>query len=434
MSPRIILICPVLAVLATAPAARAHILQEGGKLIPVIELKITVGDEQVVHDTHIPLKLYLPRVLGVTTIEDFEAIDEKRRAALAADYFHSNCPLRIDGVPVRPIVESSALQLPEAGTLPDDADVTPVDVGAIVLRLRYEAKGAPHRISMVWGLYDPDGPKFLSYGSETVVAELHAGGKARLEVFTRTEPEVIWHSPDAFAAPTDMTVKEAPAPDPITLPLLAILLISGGLLQLALRRSRPLSRRIAWVTGLAAVGVASTFTELGWNSIELPGHGRLIRPGDAAAVAIFESLHRNIYRAFDYTRESAIYDTLAESVDGPRLEAIYGDIYRSLIMREDGGAVCKIQSVDIIEAAVTAAHEELAEEPEGFRVRCRWRVHGLVRHWGHTHQRTREFTAIFGVAPRGGVWKIVHTGVLRQERIPPAQKSDSGPAAGSPGK
>ncbi|MBD3320640.1 MAG: hypothetical protein GF350_06055, partial [Chitinivibrionales bacterium] len=53
----------------------------------------------------------------------------------------------------------------------------------------------------------------------------------------------------------------------------------------------------------------------------------LIMPSPGEARALFASLHRNIYRAFDYSTESEIYDALSKSVDGDLLTGIYTEVY-----------------------------------------------------------------------------------------------------------
>ena len=55
-------------------------------------------------------------------------------------------------------------------------------------------------------------------------------------------------------------------------------------------------------------------------------------PADARAV--FEALHRNLYRAFEADTEDEIYDVLKQSVDASLLQEVYLDIYESLILRE----------------------------------------------------------------------------------------------------
>ena len=52
-----------------------------------------------------------------------------------------------------------------------------------------------------------------------------------------------------------------------------------------------------------------------------------------------------------------------------------------------------------------------------FEVLCRWRVHGKVGHWGHTHRRINEHEARYTVSQDGGEWKIAAVEVLEQKRV-----------------
>jgi hypothetical protein len=151
--------------------------------------------------------------------------------------------------------------------------------------------------------------------------------------------------------------------------------------------------------------------------MESPWRGGFQAPDEDRARAIFETLHKNIYRAFDYKTESDIYDTLAISVDGRLLEKIYNDLYLSLMQKALGNAASHIQAVRILDSRLV---KEPTEEDAGktqFRIWCCWRVHGSVRHWGHTHARTNEYEAVYTVGARDGAWKIVATKVLRQEQV-----------------
>ena len=138
-------------------------------------------------------------------------------------------------------------------------------------------------------------------------------------------------------------------------------------------------------------------------------------PSVEEAGFIFESLHRNIYRAFDYTTEDDIYETLARSVRGELLDEVYGEVYESLILRDQGGAVCKIQGTRILTSEV-----ELPEEDDAtsFHVTCSWQVRGKVGHWGHTHVRVNEYRARYTVSGDGERWKISAVETLDQRRLP----------------
>ena len=146
-------------------------------------------------------------------------------------------------------------------------------------------------------------------------------------------------------------------------------------------------------------------------------------PPTEEAKGIFLSLHRNVYRAFDYTSESEIYDTLARSIDGLLLQWIYNEIYQSLILREEGGAVCRISSVktEDLQLLNTLTTEK---ESAAFSVRCTWRVRGVVHHWGHMHARTNRYRADFTMAPRAGSWKIIDMDILHQTRVDDGPSTD----------
>ena len=75
-------------------------------------------------------------------------------------------------------------------------------------------------------------------------------------------------------------------------------------------------------------------------------------PAVAAAETIFTPLPRDIYRAFDYVEEGEIYDALARSVQGDLLDELYQQVYRSLIMHEEGGAVSRVQAVRSVATTV----------------------------------------------------------------------------------
>jgi hypothetical protein len=137
-------------------------------------------------------------------------------------------------------------------------------------------------------------------------------------------------------------------------------------------------------------------------------------PDEERALALFTTLHRNIYRAFDYEDEEAIYDTLARTVEGDLLDRIYTEVRQSLILREEGGAEAKIQATEIREARA-----EIPDDPrvEAFSVEARWRVRGKVRHYEHEHVRVNEYAGRFVVRWQGRGWKISSVEILDQKRL-----------------
>lgn len=134
--------------------------------------------------------------------------------------------------------------------------------------------------------------------------------------------------------------------------------------------------------------------------------------GVKARATVAEALLRNVYRAFDYHSESDIYDALARSVQGDLLTELYLKIRQSLVMQEQGGAVARVQAVNIVHAEPVASSRQ-----PGFTARLTWQVEGTVEHWGHTHLRVNEYSAEFEIEPAEGAWKIKAMNVSRQSQV-----------------
>ena len=139
-------------------------------------------------------------------------------------------------------------------------------------------------------------------------------------------------------------------------------------------------------------------------------------PTEQEAMAVFEPLHANIYRAFDYVDDSEIYDALAASVEGELLDRLFNAIFRGLILQEEGGAVCRIDEVRPIESRIESIGV-LDDDAVGFTVWLRWQVAGSVAHWGHSHSRTNQYEARYTVAESENGWRIRDNEVLAQEVV-----------------
>ncbi len=328
------------------------------------------------------------------------------------------CPVRIDGVEVRPLVES--LQFYPA-TVPPGYPQSPYTLPPdLQLVIAYPTKGPPDRVNMIWGLY-PQDPSRMMYGLPTatdVVAQLDAHDQNKLVVFAEQEPEFTWHAPQTPIRQrvSPVVVQERPAN--VRLPVTSILIVAGwGSVALALRLVTPW-RKTRWLaaTGTVAAGVVAAAL-YDTAPVRMPWQSSVVLPEAAEAQQIFTSLHRNVYRAFDYKDESDIYDVLAQTVDGPLLDQVYNEVYQSLILRDQGGAVARVKAVDVLDIEVETKGLLPQADAPAFRIRSRWRVAGAVYHWGHVHSRTNEYQARYTVAQRGKQWKIVGVDVLSQERI-----------------
>jgi uncharacterized membrane protein (Fun14 family) len=156
-------------------------------------------------------------------------------------------------------------------------------------------------------------------------------------------------------------------------------------------------------------------------TIDSPFQKQLSRPTQAEAQVILRDLLQGVYKAFDFNKDSDIYDALAHCVDGPLLEQIYKDVHGSLVLddSEGGGAICQVEKVDVTRSELLP--EAAGDEADTLRLTCAWTVRGKVSHWGHTHTRANAYEAQYTLAPRQGAdgprWKITGCKVTAQKPV-----------------
>lgn len=119
---------------------------------------------------------------------------------------------------------------------------------------------------------------------------------------------------------------------------------------------------------------------------------------DSTARNVFTQLHSGIYRAPEFGTETQIYNVLSKTTSGSLLQDIYLQLRQSLEMREQGGAIARVRSVEHHDFQQLARTNENPPWP-GFRVRSSWTVSGTVEHWGHVHERQNRFAAVFTIQP-----------------------------------
>jgi hypothetical protein len=176
-------------------------------------------------------------------------------------------------------------------------------------------------------------------------------------------------------------------------------------------------RRWLAATGLAGVLVLASYLARDSMRYEFqqPGAGQREISSEMAG-DIFSQLHKNMFRAFDYHNESDIYDALAKSVDGDLLRKLYLQINDSLKVKEQGGAVSRIEEVRVIDGEKCPLDAQLARP--GFGYRSQWDLIGTVEHWGHIHERINKFDAKFTIELVDNNWKITSMDVLDENQGP----------------
>jgi hypothetical protein len=289
--------------------------------------------------------------------------------------------------------------------------------------ITYLTDGMPKEVTVGWDVFsdriqkvptsavDPAGP-FPSY-------------------VTPEENTLVWKNfLKSYKIPTvaNVTVEDSliklnvPVASVACLVLLALILLR---IRKRTKKSRPI-RIYAALAALLAVGVVILYP-FARVAIARPA---IIAPTmtDQEAVKILGSLLKNVYRAFDFREEEAVYDRLATSVKGDLLSDIYLQNRKSLIVTQAGVARARVKEVKILDAKI----EQKKERGLALLIRARWTALGTVGHWGHIHTRENMYDANITVEPVEGVWKITGLELLEEKRIDPYGQSQVASNRGAP--
>lgn len=207
-----------------------------------------------------------------------------------------------------------------------------------------------------------------------------------------------------------LTAEVAPKPE------LKIPVVSAGLCLAALAGALFLRRsRIRAMFCTAAILAALLLRNVVPVSVPHPWKAiPEVTPHEAGRIV--ERLQENNYRALDFGSDRRIYEALAISVDGSLLEELFLQLRQSLEMREQGGAVARVRSVEFSGFDSLPRSNDLPAWP-GFACRSQWTVSGTVEHWGHVHERRNQFDALFHVEPRDGHWKMTRMDIEEQKQL-----------------
>ena len=354
-----------------------------------LTIGIQIDEERIRYSVGMPIDLFDALVGVGRKHKDYIDVEERTRAEAAVQaLFREKNPVKIDGIMVVPTLEEMEF-LPsrdatappvENGPSPDEmpswlpVEFTAVEGaggtrtvdnggdgassdgrikiagGTVSMVLIYETKGRPRHASIVWRLFpepgsNPDGQKF-----DKMRAGLVAFGEFREILFTREEPEFLWHALEAPGKKAfTLRISESDSPAMWSLPVLSVTMFVAMIVSLVVMRRRRTGARIMAYALVPMFAVSVATSRILTVDVAIPVWGGLERPADDDAKLVFEALHRNIYRAFDYRTENDIYDALEQSVDGAVPDEIYTEVYTSLVMRDSGGAVCKVQSVKFLD-------------------------------------------------------------------------------------
>jgi hypothetical protein len=338
--------------------------------------------------------------------ESFLDIDEQDAAKQQIiDFFSVDNEVLIDSIPVSPVfdrIDFYGLDLRDFAMQAERRKISMAN-GRIGVILSYSAKAPPTEVKVEW--------KVFNDAIQTIDSVVIAYDQVSQTQFSRflANNVYVWNSPERPPLPEITQVELKPRLFPIGTLVLSGLGVVGLLLGIWKR---------SWL--IATVGLL-----LCGGAFGAQGHWRYPVPYSLAvfgldlpeseASSIFQSLHQNVFRAFDYRLESDVYDALANSVSGPLLRDLYLQINQRLVMQDQGGASARIDQVEFIEGSLSDAKS--SSTYPGFNYRCKWNLVGTVEHWGHIHQRTNQYEALFRVDLIDNQWKITEMAGLNEEQI-----------------
>jgi len=328
-----------------------------------------------------------------------------------SEFFSRENSVKIDGLEVRPRVDRVdfyGLDLRDFAVQAERKKISMAN-GRVGIILSYGAKTPPSSVEVNWKLFNE--------AIKTVDAIVFPYDKVEQTQFSMflADNTYRWSSDTQRSLPeiSEVLAQFQPA-QVIQVPLVTVVAALAGLLTL-LFGSRMLGKGVALGLGLVLLLTAG----LCWKSAPLPvtvRQARVPELNEEQASEIFRQLHANIFRAFDYHQKEEIYDALARSVDGPLLSELYTQLRKSLEVQQQGGAISRIDQVNVESGAKTG--QTAAGEKLNFDYRCKWNLVGSVEHWGHLHERTNIYDAAFTVTLVDKAWKITGMQSLDEQQGP----------------
>lgn len=298
---------------------------------------------------------------------------------------------------------------PERGYLQDEREAIPVGEALVGITRSAEVRDV-RELQVDWGWFAP--------GQDRLVLEIASRGKPSARYVTPGETKVNWRMEGEAEVPQLLAVPAVEWEKHALLQYLAIpaiaLLVGAAFLVLRHRQKSP-----AWVGWLTIGGIACGVAAL---RVKVE---RVSPPSAEDTDEIVYASLRNIYHAFDFRDEEAIYDTLEKTVSGPLLEEVYLEVRRSLELENTGGPRVRVYEIALRDCEA----ESVAGENDTLPVLANWATIGEVTHWGHTHERTNRYEARMVLAPVGDGWKVTGLDLLNEERIQKVSRRVAAPAS-----
>ncbi len=395
---------------------------------PHADLRLAIDGQGVTFQVGLNLA-FMDEAVGQSR-ESIDRIDPVEAEALEQamrDFMASNVVVEIDGEVIEPDIQQyDFFDEPEPwmiGVFPKYGARALIRCAIVA---RYQSSD-PQVVKVTWPTYPRDrvaaelegmtGPDGLAPFMVLEALLQTSDGTVDIMPFSHAKPTVEWYA-DQSGDARYATIPPTPvAGEPLRLSLVGVILLLVGLQAafIVMRKKNVLAGAAILVAAVASGAAAAIVMPL--LAVPIPGTARgPALPSNEQAAAIFEPLHENLYKAFDYGSEGEIYDGLERSVSGPLLESLYTQVYNSLVQAEQGGMLGIVTGVEPIDLSVLA----ISTDNQGrarIEARHRWSVEGTVYHWGHSHTRVHEYEADYTIAALDQGWRIVGQQMLEQRRV-----------------
>lgn len=380
---------------------------------------IYITAHEVRHEVLIPLATLATLMEIDRRDESFLDVDEQAAAAKKIeDFFSIGNPVLIDSVEVQPVfdrVDFYGLDLRDFAVQAEKRKISMAN-GRVGIIMSYSTKGAPTEVEVTWDKFNN-----AIKSVDTVVFAYDKIKKTQFSMFLENNT-YQWIAPERKPLPAIVDVSstvdlESLKPSVIQLPAITTILIGLALFIIIISFVFNLNTKNASVAGalMVIIGLAC----LRFLPVEFP-NPLVEKPkfefSNEDATQVFAQLHKNMFRAFDYQDESDVYDALSKSVDGELLRQLYLDINQSLKVKEQGGAIARVNEVNLLEGQKSSSSINPDDELPEFDYACKWNLIGTIEHWGHIHERENKYDANFKIQLKDDAWKITEMQVNNEEQ------------------
>ncbi|MCH9726695.1 MAG: hypothetical protein K0U86_17470 [Planctomycetes bacterium] len=377
-----------------------------------------IEDFEVRHEILIPLATLESFFTLERKDPDFLSVEEQTASRETIEqFFVKSNPVEIDGISVKPVISRLDFYGLDFTDFARPAEKKKVSIAnaRVGIILTYSTKGTPDKVKVTWDMFNRS-----VWSVESVC---FAFDQSLRPVFSKLErkSEFEWNNPgrkfNLEVNPVEVSLQPRTSWSVPSVSTIGFLLCF--ILSLSLFRKKASRRKT--LIGVALLFIVSLLcwplSRVTFSSPFEP----IPKVSEKTAEAVFKTLHKNIYRSFDYHTDSDIYDALAKSADGAFLETLYRQIHQSLKMQEQGGAISRVSDVQwksIEPETAIEGKNQITQDERGFAVTSTWTVAGTVEHWGHIHTRTNQYQALFYLEPVDGVWKLTGMKLLDEQRLP----------------